>query len=394
MTLITDAEFEDAMALAPEAVRRYLSGAGWRAERDMSGGELWERAPDEQSGPPYEVLVPLRRCRDYAGRIADILETLAAAEARSPSNILREMRLPPVDWQFLRLMPPGPSGTAPLLDLVSALTGLKELHTAAGSSAIEPQSVQPGQKPREVKEHVASVRLDQTRVGSYVVAAHTPLRALSRQDIVRQVTLFDADSFSAGGSRPVEPFTRQVSRTLFAGVTCARTAADETLRRGSLTDFASYGGAGLSANLCEAMVRIAGEQRRAFSLSFAWSAEVPMEQASPPVTIAPRHVEALEAGAKDLRERLGREVGAVLHGFVIKLHTDGRDYREATIYGSFLHEDVGRSRRVRVSLRPEDVDAATRAWRNGQEIAVTGDTEGRGAGLRMSDVTAFVVRPE
>ncbi|MFC9608605.1 hypothetical protein ACFTTN_34890 [Streptomyces niveus] len=81
MSVITDAEFEEARTLAPEVVRRYLSGKGWRAE-------LWERGSvvDEQ-GPPYEVL-----------------------------------------------MPPGPSGTAPLLDLVSALTGFKDLHTAAASS--------------------------------------------------------------------------------------------------------------------------------------------------------------------------------------------------------------------------------------------------------------------
>jgi hypothetical protein len=81
-----------------------------------------------------------RRRRDYAGRVADILETLAVVEARRPGDILREMRLPPVDWQFLRLVPPGPSGTAPLLDLVSALTGLKDLHTAAASSALNPQA--------------------------------------------------------------------------------------------------------------------------------------------------------------------------------------------------------------------------------------------------------------
>ncbi|MEU6761590.1 hypothetical protein ABZ916_03600 [Streptomyces sp. NPDC046853] len=395
MNAITDAEFEEAVALAPETVRRYLSGKGWHAERDMSGGELWERLPEDEPGPPFEVLVPLRRRRDYAGRVAAILETLAVAEERRPGDILREMRLPPVDWQFLRLVPPGPSGTAPLVDLVSALTGLKELHTAAASSALTPQAVQPGQKPREVKDHVAAVRLDQTRVGSYVVAAHTPLRIPSRQEAAWQAALFDAGPFPGGpGSRASEPYARQVSRTLFAGVTCARAAADETLRQDSLSDFALYAGAGLSANLCEALVRIAGEERRQFSMAFAWSSEVPMEQSSPPVTITQRHVEILDAGAKDLRERLGRETGAILHGFVTKLHTEDRDNREATIYGSFLHEDVGRSRRVRVRLRPEDVDPATRAWRNGFEVAVTGDVESRGTGVRMRDVAAFVVRPE
>lgn len=397
MSVITDAEFEEALTLAPETVRRYLRGKGWRAERDLAGAELWELATGDVPGPPYEVLVPWERRRDYAGRIVDILETLAVVEARRPGEILREMQLPPVDWQFLRLVPPGPPGTAPLLDLVSALTGLKELHTAAASSALTPQAVQPGQKPQAVKDHVAAVRLDQTRVGSYVIAAHTPLsdvRTRRRQESVRQTSLFDASAFPGGpGAQISEPFARKVSRTLFAGVTCAHAAAEQTLADDSLADFEAYAGAGLSANLCEALVRIAGEERREFSLAFAWSSELPMEQASPPVTLTPRHVEALEAGAKDLRERLGREQGAVLYGVVTRLHAED-GLREATVYGSFEHEDFARPRRVRVQLRPEDVDRATEAWRHHLEVAVRGDLEPRGVGVRMRGVTAFTVQQE
>ncbi|MBT3152692.1 hypothetical protein HTV45_17735 [Streptomyces sp. CHD11] len=152
-------------------------------------------------------------------------------------------------------------------------------------------------------------------------------------------------------------------------------------------------GAGLSANLCEALVRIAGEERRDFSLSFAWSSEMPMEQPSPPVGISHRHVGALDVVAKDLRERLGREEGAVLNGVVTKLHRDVIP-REATIYGSFLHEDAPRQRRVRVELRAEDVDRAADAWPAGLEVAVAGDLEPRGTGVRMRRVTRFVVRPD
>ncbi|WP_445280037.1 hypothetical protein [Streptomyces sp. DSM 118148] len=396
MTVITDAEFEEAATLAPGVVRRYLSGKGWNAERDLSGAELWEWKPRDEPGPPYELLVPVMRRRDYAGRVADILETLAVVESRRPGDILREMRLPPVDWQFLRLVPPGPSGTAPLLDLVSALSGLKDLHTAAASSALTPQAVQPGQKPQVVKDHVAAVRLDQTRVGSYVIAAHTPLPERSaggREGRAVQGSLFNDAEPSRHGPPPAEPFARTVSRMLFAGVTCAREAAERTLADDSVSHFEHLTRAGLSANLCEALVRIAGEERRDFSLAFAWSSEMPVEQPSPPVAISHRQVEALEAVARDLRERLGREENAVLNGVVTKLRRDVTPH-EATIYGSFLHEDVLRQRSVRVELRAEDIDNAADAWRRGLEVAVAGDLEPRGTGVRMRRVTMFVVRPE
>ncbi|KOT32337.1 hypothetical protein ADK41_30080 [Streptomyces caelestis] len=397
MNVITDAEFEEAQTLAPETLRRYLSGKGWRTERAFSGAELWERYVETEPDAPYEVLVPAERRRDYPGRIADILETLAVVEARRPGDILREMRLPPSDWQFLRLTPPGPSGTAPLLDLVSALNGLRELHTAAASSALTPQVVQPAQKPQAVKDHVASVRLDQTRVGSYVVAAHTPLphqRARRLQEAVRQAALFDADPFPGGpGARASEPYARQVSRVLFAGVTCARVAADESLERDSLADFARFIEAGLSANLCEALVRIAGEERRGYSLSFAWAPDLPVTQASPPVAITPRHVMVLEEGAKDLRKRLDRELGVVLVGMVTRLRAEKGQHREATVYGSFAHEGWGRPRQVRVQLSREHVEQAMSAWRHRWQVVVRGNLETRGNGLLLRPVTEFEVRP-
>jgi hypothetical protein len=396
MTVITDAEFAQAETLAPEVLRRYLSDRGWRAERDLAGAELWEWKPRDELGPPYELLVPVRKRRDYAGRVADILETLAVVEARPAGAILREMHLPPVDWQFLRLVPPGPSGTAPLIDLVSALTGLKDLHTAAASSAFGPRAVQPAQKPQPVKDHVAAVRLDQTRVGSYVVAAHVPLpenSSVGRPREGQEALFAEADltrQRALAAQRP-EPFRRQVSRMLYAGVTCAHRAAELTLTRDSVPPTEHMAGAGLSANLCEALVKIAGEEQRDFSLSFAWSSERPVEQPSPPVSISRRHTKALEAVAQDLRERLGREEDAVLHGVVQKLHRDVHP-REATIFGSFLHEDHRRQRRVRVELRAEDIDRATEAWRDGWEVTVTGDLEPRGTGVRMRGVSGFVVR--
>ncbi|MFC8666740.1 MULTISPECIES: hypothetical protein [Streptomyces] len=51
-------------------------------------------------------------------------------------------------------------------------------------------------------------------------------------------------------------------------------------------------------------------------------------------------------------------------------------------------------RSVRVELRPEDVDKAAAAWLDGFEVAVHGDVEPYGTGMRMRGVRAFVVRPE
>ncbi|MGW5444960.1 hypothetical protein [Streptomyces asiaticus] len=386
MIPITDAEFEQAAGLPPGAVRRYLRGRGWTLARDSGRGQLWELSADDDAGPPYEVLVPLeRKFRDYPGRITDLLETLSMVEARRPGEVLREMALPSADWQYLRLVPPGPSGTAPLVDLVPAFAGLRELMTAAAAAAVapEPQPVQPAQKPQRVKDFVAGVRVDQTRVGSYVIAAHTPLPAPASG---QEEFLFDDMARS-------EPFERLVSRRLYAAVFCARRAAELTVENDSLVDFGQYTGAGLSANLCEALVKISGEARSPFSLHFAWSPDIPVELPTPPVSLAGPLLEALEAGAEDLKARTGRR-DVVLRGTVVRLRRElSYGPGEVTVFGHLVEEGDDRLRRVRMTLGPQDYDRAAAAHRAGDEVIVRGDLMVRGATARMERVDGLTVRP-
>ncbi|MGW7492739.1 hypothetical protein ACWGKA_00225 [Streptomyces luteogriseus] len=392
MTVISEAEFDRAAELTPRHLLRYLRGRGWSAARDYGRGELWVLpAPQDSRRPAYEVLVPLdRRPRDYADRVADLLETLSVAEGRRTADVLREMTLPPADWQFLRLLPPGPSGTAPLVDLVPALTGLKELMTAAAAAALTPQPVQPAQKPQQVKDFVSSVRLDQTRVGSYVIAAHTPIPEPLTDDPAQDELPFD-DMHDASRIGPTEPFERLVSRRLYAGVVCAQKAAMQSVREDSLVDFAQFAPAGLSANLCEALVRIAGEERRPYELSFDWTADLPMPQETPPIALPSLLLPALEAGAKDLRERLGRR-GAVLRGAVVRMRRElGSRWGEVTVQGQIMDEYDPRSRRVRMVLEAHDYDRAAEAHREGHEVVVRGDLAVHGNRTRMESVDRFTV---
>lgn len=277
MIAVSDPEFGQVHDLTTASLLRYLRGRGWSPSRDYGRGQLWVLPVPDEPGEPYEVMVPLDRGpKDYADRVADLLETLSVVEARRPADVLREMSLPSADWQFLKLTPPGPSGTAPLVELVPALAGLRDLMTAAAAAeaAPEPQPVQPANKPQVVKDHVSSVRLDQTRVGSYVLAVHTPLPEAPAQDF-----LFDHDSRE-------EPFARRVTRKLYAALICAREAADLSLREDELADFTRFAPGGLSANLCEALVKIGGEDGPGFSFDFAWSPDLPVEQPTHPIRLA------------------------------------------------------------------------------------------------------------
>ncbi|MET9293868.1 hypothetical protein [Streptomyces sp. NPDC003077] len=382
MIVISDVEFDQAATMVPADILRYLRGHGWSAQRDYGRGQIWALpTPPGVSGPPYEVMVPLdRRPRDYANRVADLLETLAVVENRRPGEVLREMTLPPADWQYLRLLPQGPPGTALLVDLVPALVGLRDLMVAAAAAAAgasDPQSVQPAQKSQRVKDFVSTVRLDQTRPGSYVIAAQTPLAGPNGEVPV------DAPA--------AEPFARQVSRRLYTGVRCAGQAARESLRRDSLVDFAQYAAEGVSANLCEALVRMAGEERNPYEFSFAWAPELRVNRDTPPLDFPRALLDPLQEGARDLRARLGRR-GAFLRGTVVRLnrsrpHGPG----EVTVLAAVEGEEHGRLRRYRMVLRQEDYSQAALAHDQGHEITVRGDVAMRGGQARVEPVTGFTV---
>ncbi|MEU9448078.1 hypothetical protein [Streptomyces sp. NPDC048277] len=382
MSAITDAEFDRAAALDPSDVLRYLRGRGWVAAENFGRGQLWVLpVPDDDPEPPYEVTVPLaRQLRDYPARVADVLETLSAVEARRPGDVLREMTLPSADWQYLRLTPPGPSGTAPLVDLVPALAGLRDLlvSAAATAAAPEPQPVQPAQKPQRVKDYISSVRLDQTRVGSYVIAAHTPLSA-------PPITQLSLDGPPSGP----EPFERLVSRRLYAGVKLAQRAALTAVRDDSLSDFDLFTLHGLSANLCEALVRIGGEEGRGYSFKFDWSPDLPLEGSTPPIELPTRLLPVLAEGAKDLRARLGQR-NVYVRGTVVRLHRElPEGPGEVTVSGYV--EDERRPRRLRMVLDQEAYSRAAFAHDQGFEVGVKGDLVMRGNAARLEPVSTFTV---
>lgn len=224
--------------------------------------------------------------------------------------------------------------------------------------------------------------LDQTRVGSYVIAAHTPLSEPPPQ----------AELPFADATARREPFERLVSRRLWAGVWSAQQAAERSVREDTLYDFELYAPAGLSANLCEALVRIAGDEYRPYELNFAWSGELPMEQATPPVRLHKRLLPALEEGAKDLRTRLGQR-DVVVHGTVVRLDRSlPYGPGEVTVLGNVEGEEHRRPRRYRVTLREQDYSQAAFAHDRGHEVTVRGDLTVSGGHTRLEPVTVFTVR--
>jgi len=341
------AEVRDAAvlrAVSPVDVLGYLRSAGWTEEGTVPGREsVWSR-PDD-----FEVVVPLStELRDFAARMADVLRVLQVVESRSELAILADLVTASADVIRIQLETfEAASGSIPLEEGVSLVERARDLLLAAASAAIEPRPSYGPKRPAQATDYVRGVRLGQTERGSYVVT------------LISKVT---PDLSTHGHASVVaEPFERRAVETLARSIASTAIAADQANVSGDFSAFSERVADGVSANLCDALVGMAGgpEARRDLSFHFSWSRNRrrPIEQ---------RHTIRLDATAFPVIAEAARVFRAItpedeytLLGPVVRLErqeweTSGR----VTVLSFGEH---ARPRRVTLALEADDYRAAVEA---------------------------------
>src|SRR5262249_29465908 len=124
-----------------------------------------------------EVLLPRRQeFADYALRIADLLQTVAAVEQRSIWDVLHDVSGPPADvLRFRHTAATSTLGVLPLEEGVRLIRGPRDLLLAAACSVHNPQPYYPKQSFKEALDFLASCRLGQTERGSYIATVLAPV---------------------------------------------------------------------------------------------------------------------------------------------------------------------------------------------------------------------------
>ncbi|WP_030902875.1 hypothetical protein [Streptomyces sp. NRRL F-5126] len=380
-------------ALRPGDVARYLHGRGWRESGRVRYSHRWER---EWGGQRRRVLLPMDPgLADYTDRMADLLDGLAAAEGRTPAAVHQDLIRTGFDVQYIRMFPRTPSGTIPVRAGVLAAMGAQDLLMAAACSAVsgEPRLVQPRRKPERARQIVDSARFGPSTPGSYILNLQLPLPDAESP----QGHLFDEDP--AWRLDP-EPLARTVTRRMHAAVAATLTAAEHTAGTDDVSPFAAGAEQGVSADLCEALAAIGGNDGRGsgpshgFALSFVWSPRWPAPAVAPPAAFSPRLVGVVREAAQDLR-RQEPELAVTIVGRTTKLKRAG-DFGpgEVTIEARLLKENgdlSGQERQIHLRLRQEDYDRATDAHRERLDLKISGDLARRGTYLELTNVTAFDV---
>jgi hypothetical protein len=368
-------EIRDAHALGavrPVDLLAYLRFTGW-TQQDARPGRVsvWTRPGD------LEVVVPLaKEFGDFSARIADAVQTLALVEDRSQSEILLDLMMSSSDIIRASLKhADAASGTVPLEDGVALVERARDLVLAAASAAVEPKATFGPKRPGKATDFVRKLRLGQTEWGSYVVT------------IVSRV----GPEFHEAQTGPLvgEPFERYALETLARALESTRAAAERASINNQFESFRGGVKEGISANLCEAIVGMAGgpESSRALAFDFSWSrnrktvpavpSEVKFTSESLPVIAEAARVFREMAPVEDFR----------LFGTVVKLERESGPFGTVTVLA--IVEDA--PRKVRVELDERGYHKAIEAHDRKRPFACVGTLTKDGRALVLASPTQVTV---
>ncbi|MFD0518242.1 hypothetical protein [Paractinoplanes durhamensis] len=339
---------------------------------------LWLKVVD---GEEFEALQPQESTiRDYAARVRDLLNVLAVTEDRSELEVLSDISNVSMDVHTIRTFPPDNApGMIGIEDGVRAFESVRNLVIAAAYvvSVEQPRAVQPARKSAEVLKLLRDVRIGPPSEGSFILSVHTPVPPRLSAS---QPTLFENDA--------AEPFERRVSLKLYDAVRAAHNAANDALvDPNGLDVFTAAVPAGVSANLCEALIGLGGEAGHPFELALRLAPSRPIgTRQLVPIRFRRDHLPVLASAAQEMRERVPEE-GAVVAGNVVRLHREGAGTGEISIAGTIEGDD--RLRRVWMNLTDEDYSIATLAHQEMSAVSVRGDLVRRGTRLYLTNPTAF-----
>lgn len=303
--------------ITPRAVNSYLRSKGWERDGEWRGANVWRL-----SSRARLLVPPSFEYEDDTELLQQAIQRIAACEERPVHNVTLDIAEPNVDAQYYRTYPNTPSGTIPLPSGVKATRSIQILMRSAADTVEKgPHLLVTGHSSSIVSTFLHRVMLATAAPGSYILTARVPIDALV------PATLDDsAEEFSG------RAVVRQLHQAIATAHRTARTVIERrrTSPESPVADFSDLMAQGVTANLCQALGDLGGEQRdRPFDIGFSWARSEPEDISPEPIRFTaemPRLLwragEALEKLVKSSRASVAgrvRELRNRPHGYQAKV---------------------------------------------------------------------------
>ena len=342
-------------AISPAALSAYARSAGWSKIEDY-GAHSDVYAAEER---PEVILPRTERLGDYVNVVSRLITIFAEAAGRDELSLYRDLVTADRDVVRARISETD-DGSLTLNRGVDLISGTRDLVLAAACSLRESQPLYRLGANREANELLEGIRLGQTEHGSFVVTLLTPVVSPPLPTLFQRYD--DSD----------DPIERRMTRRLSEALAATRKAT-EMATAGDGTAFAESVGRGVSANLCDALVKLIGPFPT-LDISVAWARTRSINPPQETFRFARADAAILSEAARQFRSR-EPQPDTRLFGTVQRLRRD-EDEASGTIY---LRTSIdGQNRSVAVMLKKTEYDRAIHAHKERMPIILNGDLERSG----------------
>ena len=350
------------LAVSPAALSAYARTAGWTKvdtygkHSDVFMGE----------GLPEIILPRTAHLGDYARVVSMVIEIFAKVADVDELALYRDLAIADRDVVRVRAVDGDDSGSVAVSDGIDLMSGARDMILAAACSLQRPQPLYRAGANREAMAYLKRVCLGQTEQGSFAITLLSPVISPPIQQ-----PIFSASEY--GG----DPIERQVTRRLADSLAATREATEKTVG-GDTGAFSEAVARGVSANLCEALVRLI-EPFSTLDISLVWARTHPMSTARNVVHFDAHDAPILREAARLFRDHEPRP-GICLFGVVQRLKRGEMDM-EGTI--ALWTSIDGQNQAVVAVLKQSDYERAIQAHETKSPLVIEGDLERTGQRWRL-----------
>lgn len=353
----------DAMASVKTLnLRSYLQSGGW--ERGGNWGERATIHSKEHGGRTWEILVPLRdTVSDYAESMAEAVAVLSAVEERSQLDVFRDVQGAGAD--VIPLVSLNGIGQAPLSLRQNAdlYKDANDLLASAARAAEKPQAAYRGGMSAAVADYLGQVKPMPSYYAGYSLTLHSPVVAR----LGEQLKLNDD-----------APFARRVTSQLANALQSANTAISAAAAGDSLAPFQQAVSSGVSANLCDAVAKLA-KGGHGIGIGIKWAAVRPPVNPPSNYQFTSQSADILEQAAKHFR-RNEPSYDENITATVVKLERQPQEFDGRALLWTLRDE---RTIRLQVQFEPAAYDTVIQAFQERTPIALEGDIHPSGKGYEL-----------
>lgn len=350
------------LEVSPAALSAYARVAGWT--KVDTYGEHSDVFMAE--GLPEIILPRTAHLGDYARVVSMIIEIFAEVADVDELTLYRDLAMADRDVVRVRAVGGDESGSLAVSDGIDLLSGAHDLILAAACSLQGAQPIYRAGANREAMAYLNRVRLGQTEQGSFAITLLSPVISPPIQQ----------QMFSASEYRD-DPIERQVTKRLADALAATREATEKTVV-GDAGAFSEAVARGVSANLCEALVKLI-EPFPILDISLVWARTHPMNTARNVVRFASHDAPILREAARSFRDREPRP-DMRLFGIVQRLQRGERDTKGTIALRASID---GENQVVAAVLKQSDYARAIQAHDTKSPLVMEGDLERTGQRWRL-----------